>query len=83
MTPFIRAFGACMHTCLPGVLQSQAKIAQMIQQEAIDQNYSMAMEEAPEVFARVMMLYIDTEVNAARRSGFFCASTILNFVYVH
>lgn len=34
----------------------------MIEQEAIDQNYHMAMEEAPEVFARVSMLYIDTEV---------------------
>lgn len=34
----------------------------MIEQEAIDQNYAMAMEEAPEVFARVTMLYIDTEV---------------------
>ena len=42
--------------------QNQAKIQKMIEQEAIDQNYHMAMEEAPEVFARVSMLYIDTEV---------------------
>lgn len=42
--------------------QNQAKIAKMIEQDAIDQNYAMAMEEAPEVFARVSMLYIDTEV---------------------
>ena len=38
----------------------------MIEQEAIDQNYHMAMEEAPEVFARVSMLYIDTEVRHGR-----------------
>lgn len=43
--------------------QNQAKIQKMIEQEAIDQNYHMAMEEAPEVFARVSMLYIDTEVS--------------------
>lgn len=39
----------------------------MIEQEAIDQNYTMAMQEAPEVFARVSMLYIDTEVGSHRR----------------
>ncbi|CAN0133558.1 unnamed protein product [Ectocarpus sp. 13 AM-2016] len=42
----------------------------MIEQEAIDQNYHMAMEEAPEVFARVSMLYIDTEINGVRVKAF-------------
>ncbi|CAN0098595.1 unnamed protein product, partial [Hapterophycus canaliculatus] len=46
----------------PDSEENQAKIQKMIEQEAIDQNYHMAMEEAPEVFARVSMLYIDTEV---------------------
>lgn len=48
----------------------------MIEQEAIDQNYHMAMEEAPEVFARVSMLYIDTEVRLWY-SFFFAESVIL------
>lgn len=48
----------------------------MIEQEAIDQNYTMAMQEAPEVFARVSMLYIDTEVGSRRRSrGVYTRST--------
>ena len=57
--------------------QNQAKIQKMIEQEAIDQNYHMAMEEAPEVFARVSMLYIDTEVTLIRNRRTVC-TLILN-----
>ncbi|CBJ32761.1 conserved unknown protein [Ectocarpus siliculosus] len=54
----------------PDSEENQAKIQKMIDQEAIDQNYHMAMEEAPEVFARVSMLYIDTEINGVRVKAF-------------
>lgn len=54
----------------PDSEENQAKIAKMIEQDAIDQNYAMAMEEAPEVFARVSMLYIDTEINSVRVKAF-------------
>lgn len=69
-----------MPACLPGLMQSQAKIAQIIQQEAIDQNYTMAMEEAPDMFARIMMLYIDTEVVAARQSDVEACLTVPHLV---
>ncbi|CAM9364203.1 unnamed protein product, partial [Discosporangium mesarthrocarpum] len=48
----------------------QKKIAELIQQEAIQENYTMAMEEAPEVFTRVSMLYIDTEINKHKVKAF-------------
>lgn len=54
----------------PDSEENQAKIQKMIEQEAIDQNYHMAMEEAPEVFARVSMLYIDTEINGVHVKAF-------------
>eukprot|EP00904_Undaria_pinnatifida_P000266 jgi/Undpi1/1023/HiC_scaffold_10.g04487.m1 len=54
----------------PDSEENQAKIQKMIEQEAIDQNYHMAMEEAPEVFTRVNMLYIDTEINDVHVKAF-------------
>eukprot|EP00752_Nemacystus_decipiens_P007191 g6440.t1 len=67
----------------PDSEENQAKIQKMIEQEAIDQNYHMAMEEAPEVFARVSMLYIDTEINGVRVKSFVdsgAQSTIMSAV---
>eukprot|EP00903_Cladosiphon_okamuranus_P012312 g11544.t1 len=67
----------------PDSEENQAKIQKIIEQEAIDQNYHMAMEEAPEVFARVSMLYIDTEINGVRVKSFVdsgAQSTIMSAV---
>ncbi|XP_045873776.1 protein DDI1 homolog 1 [Meles meles] len=43
--------------------EAQARIEEEIRQRNIEENMSMAMEEAPESFAQVTMLYINCKVN--------------------
>ncbi|CAM9692883.1 unnamed protein product [Chrysoparadoxa australica] len=43
--------------------ENQKAIADMIKKKQIHENYEMAMEEMPEAFGRVEMLYIDTMIN--------------------
>ena len=47
----------------PFNLEAQQKIEEMIQQERIQENVQKALEENPESFGRVNMLYIDCLVN--------------------
>lgn len=47
----------------PDSEESQKKLFELIQKQQIDRNYVEAMEDAPEVFGRVTMLYIPTVVN--------------------
>jgi len=41
----------------------QKKIAERIRQKNVDEQHRLAMEETPEAFASVVMLYVDMEVN--------------------
>ena len=50
--------------------ENQKKIAEMIQQEEIERAHNMAMEENPEAFAQVYMLYIALEVNGVPLKAF-------------
>lgn len=43
--------------------ENQKKIAEMIRLKNIQSNYEKALEDTPEVFGRVVMLYVDTRVN--------------------
>lgn len=43
--------------------EAQRKIEEMIQRENVHRNMEMAMEEMPEAFGSVVMLYVDVEVN--------------------
>jgi len=54
----------------PDDLDNQKKIAEMIQQEEIEKAHAMAMEENPESFAQVYMLYIKLEVNGIPLKAF-------------
>ncbi|XP_072461022.1 protein DDI1 homolog 2-like isoform X2 [Notamacropus eugenii] len=47
----------------PFNLEAQAKIEEAIRQQNIEENMSIAMEEAPESFGQVVMLYINCKVN--------------------
>lgn len=47
----------------PFNVELQRQIEAQIQQEAIDRNMEMAIEYTPESFAKVVMLYIDAQVN--------------------
>ncbi|XP_036607426.1 protein DDI1 homolog 2-like [Trichosurus vulpecula] len=47
----------------PFDLEAQAKIEEAIRQQNIEENMSIAMEEAPESFGQVVMLYINCRVN--------------------
>lgn len=48
----------------------QKKIETIIEQEQIDSNMEMAIEHNPESFGRVVMLYIDSEVNGTKLKAF-------------
>nr|XP_056720901.1 protein DDI1 homolog 2 [Euleptes europaea] len=47
----------------PFDLEAQAKIEEDIRQQNIEENMTIAMEEAPESFGQVVMLYINCRVN--------------------
>nr|XP_025043869.1 regulatory solute carrier protein family 1 member 1 isoform X3 [Pelodiscus sinensis] len=47
----------------PFDLEAQAKIEEDIRQQNIEENMTIAMEEAPESFGQVVMLYINCKVN--------------------
>lgn len=47
----------------------QSKIAEDIRQQNIQENMNMAIEEAPESFAQVVMLWINIEVNGHSVKG--------------
>lgn len=48
----------------PDSEESQRKIAEAIRQEQLQANLEFAMENMPEAFGRVTMLYVDIEVNS-------------------
>ncbi|KAG9448787.1 hypothetical protein H6P81_008752 [Aristolochia fimbriata] len=54
----------------PFDVESQKKIEAAIQQKGIDENWAAALEYNPEAFARVVMLYVDMEVNGVPLKAF-------------
>ena len=47
----------------PDTAENQAKIAEMLRQEEVENSHNLAMEENPDSFAQVSMLYVPLEVN--------------------
>ncbi|XP_030936051.1 protein DNA-DAMAGE INDUCIBLE 1-like [Quercus lobata] len=47
----------------PFDVEAQKKIEAAIRQKGIDENWAAALEHNPDAFARVVMLYVDMEVN--------------------
>ncbi|XP_077214754.1 protein DNA-DAMAGE INDUCIBLE 1-like [Tasmannia lanceolata] len=54
----------------PFDVESQKKIEAAIRQKGIDENWAAALEYNPEAFARVVMLYVDMEVNGVPLKAF-------------
>ncbi|KAJ4975560.1 hypothetical protein NE237_000666 [Protea cynaroides] len=54
----------------PFDVESQKKIEAAIHQKGIDDNWAAALEHNPEAFARVVMLYVDMEVNGVPLKAF-------------
>ncbi|XP_007944190.1 protein DDI1 homolog 1 [Orycteropus afer afer] len=52
-----------LYSADPFDLDTQAKIEEEIRQQNIEENMNIAMEEAPESFGQVAMLYINCKVN--------------------
>ncbi|KAI4306264.1 hypothetical protein L6164_029557 [Bauhinia variegata] len=54
----------------PFDVEAQRKIEAAIRQQGIDENWAAALEHNPEAFARVVMLYVDMEVNGVPLKAF-------------
>ncbi|KAL6547041.1 DNA damage-inducible protein 1 [Orobanche minor] len=54
----------------PFDVEAQRKIEAAIHQKGIDENWAAALEYNPEAFARVVMLYVDMEVNGVPLKAF-------------
>lgn len=54
----------------PFDVEAQKKIEAAIRQKGIDENWEAALEHNPEAFARVVMLYVDMEVNGVPLKAF-------------
>lgn len=54
----------------PFDVEAQKKIEAAIRQKGIDENWAAALEHNPEAFARVVMLYVDMEVNGVPLKAF-------------
>jgi len=50
--------------------ENQRAMMERIRQENVNQNMEMAMEELPEAFGRVIMLYVDLEINGHKIKAF-------------
>lgn len=60
---------ALMHAD-PFDVEAQKKIEEAIRRENVQHNLEMAMDETPEVFGQVVMLYVDAEVNGTPLKAF-------------
>ncbi len=54
--------------------EAQARIAERIQQAAVEESYQHALDHAPEIFTKVVMLYVNVQARApappaGRRQG--------------
>ncbi|WOH00800.1 hypothetical protein DCAR_0520175 [Daucus carota subsp. sativus] len=54
----------------PFDVEAQKKIEAAIRQKSIDENWEAAIEHNPEAFGRVVMLYVDMEVNGVPLKAF-------------
>ncbi|KAL3643288.1 DNA damage-inducible protein 1 [Castilleja foliolosa] len=54
----------------PFDVESQRKIEAAIRQKGVEENWAAALEYNPEAFARVVMLYVDMEVNGVPLKAF-------------
>ncbi|XP_057528510.1 protein DNA-DAMAGE INDUCIBLE 1-like isoform X2 [Amaranthus tricolor] len=59
-----------LHYADPFDIEAQKKIEAAIRQKGVDENWATALEYNPEAFARVVMLYVDMEVNGVPLKAF-------------
>ncbi|XP_047315938.1 protein DNA-DAMAGE INDUCIBLE 1 isoform X2 [Impatiens glandulifera] len=59
-----------LHYADPFDVEAQKKIEAAIRQKGIDENWAAALEHNPEAFARVVMLYVDMDVNGVPLKAF-------------